>query len=57
MRDGLGDWMKRRLKNVETQEAEARTKLKECGVPKVELRQLWQDQRAAQISLRNRMFF
>ncbi|KAJ2911476.1 hypothetical protein MD484_g8939, partial [Candolleomyces efflorescens] len=53
MRDGLGDWMKRRLKNVEAQETEARTKLNECGVPEEELRQLWDDQRTAQISLRN----
>ncbi|KAJ2917427.1 hypothetical protein MD484_g3033, partial [Candolleomyces efflorescens] len=53
MRDGLGDWMKRRLKNVEAQEAEAKKKLKQSGVPESELRQLWQEQRAAQISLRN----
>lgn len=37
MRDSLGDWMKCQLKNVEIQEAEARTKMKECGVPEDKL--------------------
>ena len=54
LRDDLGDWIRRRLKTIESQAAEAQKKLEECGIPIHELRDQWELQRAAQLSLRAR---
>ncbi|KAG6819938.1 hypothetical protein H0H93_007262 [Arthromyces matolae] len=52
-RDGLGTWIKRRLKKgVEGQGATAQRTIKECGIPIDVLREQWADQRQAQLSVR-----
>ena len=54
MRDELGQWVTRRRSNIIRQEKQARDVLLECGVAESELRRLWAEQRAAQLSLRAR---
>lgn len=53
-RKQLGDWSRRRLKSVITKEDEARKQLANCGIPLNELRSHWEEQRAAQLSVRAR---
>jgi hypothetical protein len=58
MRDGLGAWIKRRLrKGVEQQGKNAAAELVACGVPEVELRKQWKIQQEAQLSLRARKLY
>ncbi|KAI0710611.1 hypothetical protein C8Q76DRAFT_624385 [Earliella scabrosa] len=53
-REDLGNWHRSRLKNgVEARSATANKELEELGIALPELRQQWQLQRAAQLSLRN----
>ncbi|RDB30958.1 hypothetical protein Hypma_000078 [Hypsizygus marmoreus] len=53
LRDDLGDWIRRRLiKGVQGQGAAAKSILDDCGVLVEELRQQWEMQRAAQLSVR-----
>ncbi|KAI0701749.1 hypothetical protein C8Q76DRAFT_633393 [Earliella scabrosa] len=53
-REDLGSWHRSRLKNgVEARSAKADRELEEANVPLGELREQWQLQRAAQLSLRN----
>jgi hypothetical protein len=55
MREGLGDWIRRRLrKGVERQGGKAEAELAECSVPEAELRMQWKLQQEAQLSLRAR---
>ena len=55
MRDGLGDWIGRRLRlGVNKQGKVARAELLACGVPIEALREQWQLQQAAQLSVRSR---
>ena len=54
LRDDLGDWIRRRLKTIATEESEARKILSKCGVPVSELRTQWGLQKAAQLSIRAR---
>jgi len=54
MRDELGQWIAKCNNNITKQEKQAHNILLECGVPEHELRQLWVEQRAAQLSLRAR---
>ncbi|KAG6839934.1 hypothetical protein C0991_010226 [Blastosporella zonata] len=51
-RDGLGTWLKRRLKGVEEQGAGARGAMKDCRVAVEVLHEQWADQRQAQLSIR-----
>ena len=54
-REDLGSWHRSRLKNgVEARGAKADRELEEANIPLRELREQWQLQRAAQLSLRNR---
>jgi hypothetical protein len=51
----LGDWINRKLdKGVGVQEAMARAELVKCGISEKELRQQWQKQKEAQMSVRAR---
>ncbi|KAI0746147.1 hypothetical protein C8Q76DRAFT_605599, partial [Earliella scabrosa] len=53
-REDLGSWHRSRLKNgVEARGAKADRELEEANIPLRELREQWQLQRAAQLSLRN----
>jgi hypothetical protein len=55
MRDGLGDWIGRRLRlGVNQQGKAARAELLACGVPIEALRAQWQLQQVAQLSVRSR---
>ena len=55
MRDGLGDWIGRRLRlGVNKQGKVAREELLACGVPIEALCEQWQLQQAAQLSVRSR---
>lgn len=55
MREGLGDWIRRRSrKGVEKQGKKAEAELAECSVPETELRIQWKLQQEAQLSLRAR---
>lgn len=56
MRDDLGNWLTKRRRNIDKQERQAQKILRDCGIPEVELRKQWKDQRAAQLSLRARKF-
>ena len=57
MRDGLGDWIGRRLwLGVERQGKDADKELKACGVPIETLRQQWEHQKESQLSLRARKY-
>ncbi|KIK01824.1 hypothetical protein K443DRAFT_122207 [Laccaria amethystina LaAM-08-1] len=51
MRDDLGNWLTKRRRNIDKQEHQAQKILHDCGIPEVELRKQWKDQRAAQLSL------
>jgi hypothetical protein len=53
-RDNLGIWMIRRFKDLDARVAKQRGLLKDCGVPESELRDLWKEQRAVQLSVRAR---
>jgi hypothetical protein len=58
MRDGLGDWIRRRLrKGVERQGQKAAADLIVRGISEGELRSQWQNQQNAQLSLRARKSF
>lgn len=58
MCDGLGDWMAHRLeRGVRKQGQAARNILEDCGIPLSDLRREWEDQRAAQMSVRARESF
>ena len=54
LRDDLGDWIRRRLKTIATEESESHKILSKCGVPVSELRTQWWLQKAAQLSIRAR---
>jgi hypothetical protein len=55
MRDGLGGWIERRLrKGVIMQGDIAAAELVACGVPVSELRNEWELQQKAQLSVRAR---
>jgi len=57
MREGLGDWIGRRLRlGVNKQGNLARAELLACGIPIKTLRDQWRLQQAAQLSLRSRMY-
>lgn len=54
-RDNLGAWIERQQdKNLATKRKAAEKILTECGVSKAELRRNWEDQKAAQTSIRAR---
>ena len=54
-REDLGSWHRSRLKNgVEARSAKADQELHEVDIPLAELREQWQMQRAAQLSVRKR---
>jgi hypothetical protein len=56
MREGLGDWIGRRLRlGVNKQGKAARAELLACGVPIEVLREQWKRQQEAQLSVRSRM--
>ena len=53
MRDGLGKWISRRHEHrILGQGWVARNTLEDCGIPLTELRQEWETQRSAQLSIR-----
>ena len=57
MREGLGDWIGRRLRlGVNKQGKLAQAELCACGVPIETLREQWKLQQDAQLSLRSRMY-
>jgi hypothetical protein len=57
MREGLGDWIGRRLRlGVNKQGKVARAELLASGIPIETLREQWKLQQAAQLSLRSRMY-
>ncbi|RXW17203.1 hypothetical protein EST38_g8659 [Candolleomyces aberdarensis] len=51
-RDNLGNWMIRRFNDLDNRTAKHKLKMIECGIPESELRQLWKEQREAQLSIR-----
>ncbi|KAJ2911799.1 hypothetical protein MD484_g8611, partial [Candolleomyces efflorescens] len=51
-RDHLGAWMNRRYHDVESRMAKYKLQMAESGIPESELRELWKEQRAAQLSIR-----
>lgn len=54
----LGNWLRRRQKKgVEAQAKKAQKVLDDCGVPLVVLREQWELQQAAQLSIRARELF
>lgn len=58
MRDGLGGWIKRRLRKGVVQQGEiAAAELVACGVPITELLKEWVLQQEAQLSVRARKLF
>jgi hypothetical protein len=56
MRDGLGDWIRRRLEHCSTTREKEEDVLSECGIPDAELRHQWDLQRESQLSLRARSY-
>jgi hypothetical protein len=55
MREGLGDWIGRRLRlGVNKQGQAAHAELLACGVPIEALREQWELQQTAQLSVRSR---
>jgi ferric-dicitrate binding protein FerR (iron transport regulator) len=52
MRDGLGDWIRRRLEHCSATQEKEEDVLSECGIPDAELRHQWKLQRESQLSLR-----
>ena len=52
--DDLGDWIRRRLKTIATEESEAWKILSKCGVPVSELRTQWGLQKVTQLSIHAR---
>ncbi len=57
-RSDLGGWIRGRLRNgVEAKTAAANTELAQGGISMDNLRQEWQAQRAAQLSIRQRRLF
>jgi hypothetical protein len=55
MRDGLGAWIRRRLRRgIDEQGKIAATELAACGTPVAELREQWELQQQAQLSVRAR---
>jgi len=57
MREGLGDWIGRRLRlGVSKQGRVARAELHACGIPIETLRKQWKLQQEAQLSLRSRVY-
>ncbi|KAH7905205.1 hypothetical protein BJ138DRAFT_975864, partial [Hygrophoropsis aurantiaca] len=53
LRKDLGDWIRRRAKRgVQMQQTKADHILEECGIPLEELKELWRQQKASQLSLR-----
>lgn len=58
MRDDLGNWIRRRLeKGVQGQGQKARAILADCEIPVETLREQWELQKEAQLSLRARVYF
>ena len=54
-RDNLGGWIRGRLKNgVEARTCAADKELAEINIPTSELREQWEQQRAAQLSVKHR---
>ncbi|KAJ2912602.1 hypothetical protein MD484_g7823, partial [Candolleomyces efflorescens] len=51
-RDNLGTWMTRRFHDLDSRIAKYKLQIAACGIPEAELRELWKEQRAAQISVR-----
>jgi ferric-dicitrate binding protein FerR (iron transport regulator) len=56
MRDGLGDWIRRRLEHCSTAQEKEEDVLNECGITDAELRHQWKLQRESQLSLRARSY-
>jgi hypothetical protein len=57
MREGLGDWIGRRLRlGVNKQGKVARAELRACGIPIETLREQWKLQQEAQLSVRSRAY-
>jgi len=57
MREGLGDWIGRRLRlGVSKQGRVARAELLACGIPIETLHEQWKLQQEAQLSLRSRVY-
>jgi hypothetical protein len=57
MREGLGDWIGRRLRlGVRKQGTVARAELRACGIPIDTLREQWKLQQEAQLSIRSRVY-
>ena len=55
MREGLGDWIGRRLRlGVNKQGKVARAELRACGIPIETLHEQWKLQQEAQLSVRSR---
>ncbi|KAJ7118428.1 hypothetical protein C8R43DRAFT_1137360 [Mycena crocata] len=53
-RDNLGDWIIRQhTKNLPRKQAAAEKILRDCGIPDAELRQNWEEQKAAQTSVQS----
>ncbi|KAJ7170348.1 hypothetical protein C8R43DRAFT_876024 [Mycena crocata] len=53
-RDNLGDWIIcQHTKNLPWKQAAAEKMLRDCGIPDAELRQNWEEQKAAQTSVRS----
>ncbi|KAJ2917668.1 hypothetical protein MD484_g2717, partial [Candolleomyces efflorescens] len=51
-RDHLGVWIIRRNNDLDNRTAKHKLQMQQCGIPESELRQLWQEQREAQLSVR-----
>jgi hypothetical protein len=57
MREGLGDWIGRRLRlGINKQGKVARAELLACGIPIETLREQWELQQEAQLSVRSRAY-
>jgi hypothetical protein len=57
MREGLGDWIGRRLRlGISKQGRVARAELRACGIPIETLREQWKLQQEAQLSLQSRVY-
>lgn len=55
IRDGLGDWIRHRLdRGVKAQGDKARSILDDCGFTLPKLREQWEFQKVAQLSVRAR---
>lgn len=56
LREDLGQWLRRRLKNLEKTEREAQEIINKSGKDVAMLAEQWLDQRQAQMSLRRRTY-